>query len=197
MATRVTVTKDSVSAVVGALNWLTGRQVLIGIPEAKTERDDGEPGQPVTNAALLYIHEHGSPAANIPARPTLVPGVEKAEEDALVPLRAAAEAALATDRKKAERFLNQAGVIGMNSARAEINSNVPPPLSPATIRSRKYSRGTKSMRQSEKRYLEMISSGAQAAGMSLGEIQDAAGIVSLVNTAQMRNAVTYVVRDRK
>ena len=193
---RVTITKDSVSAVVGALNWLTGKQVLIGIPEANTERNGDEPEGPITNAALGYIHEHGSPASNIPARPFLVPGVEKAEEAALVPLKAAAEATLATNRKKAERLLNQAGVIGMNSARTEINSNIPPPLSPKTIRSRKYARGTKSMRQAEKRYLELLSSGAQAAGMSLSEIQDAAGIVSLVNTGQLRNSITYVVRSK-
>lgn len=191
MANRVTITKDSVSAVVGALNWLTGKQVLIGIPEAKTERDDSESGQPVTNAALGYIHEYGSPAANIPARPFLVPGVEKAEEAALVPLKAAAEATLAANRKKAEQLLNQAGVIGMNSARTEINSNVPPPLSPKTIRGRKYSRGTKSRRKAEDQYLELV-----AGGMPPGDAQTAAGIVSLVNTGQLRNSITYVVRGK-
>jgi hypothetical protein len=73
--------------------------------------------------------------------------------------------------------------------KAKTSSNIPPPLKPSTIRGRKYLRGTQSRRAGETKYSALVKG-----GMAPAAAQRAAGIVSLVNTGQLRNAVTYVVR---
>jgi hypothetical protein len=190
MANRVTVVKDNVSQVFKSLEELLGNQVLIGVPEANADRKDDE-GGPANNAVIGYTMEFGSPEHNIPARPHLVPGVQKAEKPAVEQLKKAAAAALDGDPKKADQFLTAAGIIGANEVRGMINSNIPPPLSPETVRRRKYARGTKSRRESEEVYLDLINK-----GVTPEAAQSETGIVSLVNTAQYRNAITSVVRKK-
>jgi hypothetical protein len=186
---RVTVTKDSVTGVVRSITELVRKQVLIGIPEKTTDRERED--VPINNATLGYIHENGSPAANIPARPWLVPGVQAAEEPAVAELKKASQATLRGDSKTAEKHLTAAGLIGELSAKDAIENGNFVPLKPATVRNRHRSRQTQSMRQSELHYLDLVKS-----GMSPGEAEDAAGIKPLINTAQMRNAVTHVVRKK-
>ena len=188
---RVAITKDSVSKVFASINELVGKQVLIGIPDKTTSREQEIEGA-MTNATLGYIHEHGSPKANIPARPFLVPGVQEQEEKALSFMVKAAQATMRGDPKKADAQLNNAGIVAMNGARRKINYGDFEPLKPSTIRNRHRSRNTKSMRQSERKYLELV-----AGGMSPAEAQSAAGIRPLINTAQLRNAITYVLRKRQ
>lgn len=188
---RVTVTKDSVSQVIAGITSLVQKDILVGIPDSSTDRQSEIDG-PMTNATLGYIHEHGSPQANIPARPFLVPGVRKAEERAVIYLERAAKAALSRDPKKTEAYLNDAGIVAMNSARNEITTADFVPLSPYTVAARHRSRQTKSMRQSEQRYLELV-----AGGMSPADAQAAAGIRPLINTGQLRNAITYVLRNKR
>jgi hypothetical protein len=187
---RVTVTKDSVTEVVRAITELVGKQVLIGIPDSTTSRDD-EVSQEMTNATLGFIHENGSPAANIPARPFLVPGVEKVLEPATDRLKGAAQATLRGDTKKADQLLNDAGIIGMGGARSEIRYGDFEPLKPSTIRNRFRSRGAKSRRENEEVYLYLIRMGVHPAAA-----QSEAGIRPLINTAQLANSITFVVRQK-
>lgn len=184
---RVEITEDHAAAVVKSLHKLLGYEVLIGIPEAGPGRED----EPVKNSELGFIHEFGSPANNIPARPFLIPGVEKIKPQAIAQLQKASEAALNADDGKAQKYMLAAGAIGMNGAKAQISSNIPPPLKPGTIRSRKYGRGTQSRRPEEERYLEMTK-----AGMDPGVAQSTAGIVTLINTGQLRNSITYVLGNK-
>lgn len=184
---RVEITKDNVAKVFGSLQQLVGQRVLIGIPESTNHRDEDA----INNAQIGYIHEFGSPASNIPARPFLIPGVKKAEKPALEQLKKAATAALDGESKKADQALNAAGIIGMNAARTEIGSNIPPPLSPDTVRNRKYQRGTKSRRANEQQYLDLIANGTPPA-----DAQAQAGIVSLIDTGALRNSLTYVVKKK-
>lgn len=188
---RVTVTKDSVSQVIAGINELVQKQVLVGYPDSTTDRDEEIDG-PMTNATLAYIHENGSPKANIPARPHLVPGVKKAEDKAVAYLEKAAKATLSRDPKKTDAYLNDAGIVAMNSVRNEITTGDFVPLSPYTVAARHRSRKTKSMRQSEIKYLELV-----AKGMSPADAQAAAGIRPLINTGALRNAITYVLRRRQ
>lgn len=53
---------------------LKSKMLLVGIPETETSREDGEN---VSNAFLGYLHENGSPARRIPARPFLAVSIEK------------------------------------------------------------------------------------------------------------------------
>lgn len=183
--------KDDVATVVAAINSLVSRELLVGIPEKKTGRQD-EDDEELTNAALGYIHEFGSPEANIPERPFLIPGVEKAEAPALERMKLAAKATLRADVKSAEKYLNDAGILASNSVKRMFWENDWPPLQPGTVANRHRQRKTKTPRASELKYLDLV-----ADGMHPRDAQTAAGIQPLVNTAQLRNAVTYVLRKAK
>jgi len=132
------------------------------------------------------------PANNVPARPFLIPGVEAARSPALEELKKAGTAALDGDARKAEAHMERAGMLAADAVKRTINSNIPPPLKPSTIRGRKYQRGTKSRRDSENRYLDMVKG-----GMSPKAAQAETGIVALINTGQLRNSITSVVRDKR
>lgn len=186
---RITETKNLVPRLVQSLNAILKKEVLVGIPEDTTGREDPD-GGPMTNATLGYIHETGSPAANIPARPFLVPGVEDALDRIETELGRALKAACNFDETGAEAHLMNAGILGSNGAKRRINSNIPPPLTPATIRNRRRGRQTKSRRASEETYLKLLKE-----GMDPGSAQAGAGIVSLIDSGQLRNAITSVIRD--
>lgn len=61
------------------MKQLDGYNVLIGIPEdyELNLRSDSN----LNNSEIGYIHEYGSPATNLPERPFLEPGVEKANTE--------------------------------------------------------------------------------------------------------------------
>jgi hypothetical protein len=184
----VTITKDNVSKVFQAITKITGKQVLVGIPDnGQNVRDD----EPVNNATIGYAMEFGSPASNVPARPFLIPGVKKSEKESLRQLRQACEAALNGNQPGMLQGLNRAGIVASNEVKHTINSNIPPPLAPSTIRNRYRQRQTK-RRESEQVYLDLVKNGAPP-----GAAQTDVGIVALVNTGQLRNSITYVVRDKK
>jgi hypothetical protein len=185
---RLTVKTDNSERVLRALKELSGKEVLVGFPQSTAARDDG----PINNAAIAYVMENGSPEHNVPARPFLVPGVRRVLPQALAQVGKAVVALVDGNRGKADEALNAAGIIAMNSARREIGSNIPPPLKPSTIRGRKYARGTKSRRDSENKYLALVKG-----GMTPSSAQSATGIIALINTGQLRNALTYVVRKHK
>lgn len=183
---------DNVDRVLRSIKILTQKQVLVGIPESKADRDNyGSAGADVTNAMLAYVHETGAPSHNIPARPFLMPGVSKALPQVIPALQAAAEASLDGDDKEVDKFLNVAGLIASASAKREISTAPYTPLKDSTIARRHLSRQTKSMRPGEVQYFKL-----RDQGIDEGAAQAAVGIQPLINTGQLRNAITYVVRDR-
>lgn len=187
---RVKILRDRLPEVLSSIRDLVGQEVLVGIPDSTTDRDDEE-DSPMTNAAIGYVHETGSPAANIPARPWLVPGVMEARESTTNKLEAATKAALDGKMDQVQQNLHAAGIIAAASVKRKITTGEFEPLKPATVRQRRRNRGTKSMRAAEKEYLKLIDQ-----GVSPEAAQTAAGIQPLLNTAQMRNAVTHVIRKR-
>lgn len=191
MSNRVRVTKDKVPEVLAALRDLTASDVLVGIPEATTDRDHND-GSDITNAALGYIHEFGAPAANIPARPFLIPGVENSLDRSTRQLELAAKAALTGDQAATMMRLEVAGQIAAAGAKREISYGDFVPLKPSTIRNRRRSRQTASIREAEKEYLRLV-----AGGLDDASAQSAAGIRPLINTGALRNSITSVVRKRK
>jgi len=128
----VKVTKDNVAESIKAILALAQKDVLIGVPEGAGEHEDAE----ITNAQLAYIHEFGAPAANIPARPFLHPGIEHAQGKITEQMKKAGQAATERDPKKVEKALNAAGLIGQNSVRAAITDGDFVPLKPATVAAR-------------------------------------------------------------
>lgn len=187
---------DRLDDVLKSIADLVNEEVLVGIPASTAERKDGEAG-PINNAEIGYVQENGSAANNVPARPFLVPGVKGVQDRSAKELGDAAGLALDGKRSLAIQKMDRVGMLAASAVKAKIGSNIPPPLKPGTIRERARQRGTVTRRKGEQAYLDMVDAGAQAAGMSLAEIQSAAGIVPLINTGQLRNAITFVRRKKK
>lgn len=152
----VKITKDRVPAMLKAVRDLVKQEVLVGIPSENAGRDEGAP---INNAELGYLHEYGAPAANIPARPFLVPGVEGAESKFTPHLKAAAQAAISGEGGRVAQGLGRAGIVAATAVKRKIDEGPFAPLSEATIQ----------RKGSDK---------------------------PLLDTGQMRNAVTSVVRKK-
>ncbi|MGK8887369.1 hypothetical protein [Burkholderia gladioli] len=191
----VKMTQDNLDAVLKSIAALVQQEVLVGVPDSTAGRKDE--GQPISNAEIGYIMEAGSPANNVPARPHLVPGVEHALPAVTKQLERGVGAALDGKVEKVDQQLHAAGTLAVSSVQMTIRNNIPPPLAPSTVANRYRQRGTKSQRKSEKDYAALIDAGAQAAGVSLAEIQSAAGIIPLINSGEYVASIKYVVRRRK
>lgn len=132
MKSGLTVRSDSAQSILDALKTLANKDVLVGIPESKDERDDGDIG----NAAIGYINENGSPAQNIPPRPHLKPGVRSVEQDFIPHLKSAARKALEGDAEGAVTSLDRAGTVAANGVKRYITITGFTPLADATIANR-------------------------------------------------------------
>ena len=152
--------------IVKALEKLAGKRLLVGIPSELTRS-----GDPITNATLGYIHEMGSPARNIPARPFLYPGVTKSQGEWMPYLRQAAEAALAGDEGRMDRALDAAGGTARDAVKNTITSQSegPAPIKEETVR-RSRSVGRRSLSPAE--------------------------ATPLVDIGELLNSITYVIEDR-
>jgi hypothetical protein len=120
---------DDLDKILKQVAEVAKQSVLVGIPEG-SEREDGG----ISNAALAYIHEFGSPAANIPARPFMREGIEEARERITAQLEKGSKALLDGDPHKADQALNAAGLIAVNSIKGKITDGDFAPLAEATIR---------------------------------------------------------------
>lgn len=171
MKSGLTIVTDKTAALREALKKLTSQEVLVGIPEAKAARE-GE----MNNATLGYIHDKGSPAQNIPARPFMEPGIAKKRDDIVAELRAAGEAALDMQPGKIDQRLQRVGLIAQAGIRSMFGGGEMAPLKPETIASRTNAKGR------AKNQKKMGDGGAAA--------------VPLIDTGQLRNSISYVVRKK-
>jgi phage gpG-like protein len=194
---------DNAPELIARVDELTQSDVLVGVPSDKAGRKKG----PITNAALAYIHEHGSPARNIPARPFLFPGVRKIRAQAVTLMREAAITVLKGEGGKGavNSVLQRVGMLARNSVVSYITDPDVPfaPLKPATIRARL--RRTAAGR----RKLQEIMEGGKELGMSSADILtkyaranwDTGGegmnAKPLIDTGQLRASITYVIRKGK
>ena len=184
-------TVDRVSEVMAQVTALTAKQLLVGVPSDKTPRKQ----TPITNASLAYIHEFGSPARNIPARPFLFPGVRKARNEVVQVLADGAKRAIEGESNAAEDALERAGIIARNYVVQEITDPEPPfeMIKNATIRARL--RRT----QAGRRQLREIRKNAAKQGMLMSTAlstwaAEGGNIHPLIDTGALRASITYVVR---
>lgn len=136
---------DHTAKVAEGLKALSGKRLMVGIPQEKGERKKDEDEGPINNAALLYIHENGAPEAGIPARPSLRPGVKSVQGESVKGLRSAAIYAMSGDAKKVDAAFTAVGFLNVNAVKNKIRNGPFVPLKPATIaaRRRKGFSGTK------------------------------------------------------
>lgn len=132
----VTIDVDKRKALKAALERMRKTAVYVGIP-ADSEQEKRPDNAPITNSQLGYIHEYGSPAANIPARPFLRPGVQKVEGSLRKTMKRAATAALAEDEAGFEREMETVALKAETSVKDYMTSGEFEPLAPSTIKKRK------------------------------------------------------------
>lgn len=164
----------------GVISQLAKRDVLVGVPMDQTARKDGE----MNNATLAYIHDNGSAAANIPARPFMEPGIHNAKPTITLFMKSAAQGALNKGASAIDVGLNKAGMTAQSSIRAVINAGIAPPVKTATLKARVRNRTAVKGALAE---LARRDSG-EAAGSDLAK--------PLIVTGQLRNSITYVVRNK-
>lgn len=155
--------KDYSQTLLEGIKNATKYNVLVGIPEAETERDENDTG--VTNAYLLRLHTEGSPAQNIPSRPVLQPAILAHKDELAEHLKEANRLFLAGETQQALQQLEILGLDTSNIAKDwfEDPRNGWEPNSLLTI-----------LRK-------------QGSLTALNQ--------TLVDTGQMRNAITYVVAE--
>lgn len=123
-----------VEEIESAFDALEKRRVLVGVPASSSARDDGAE---INNAALLYIHEHGAPEINLPARPVMKIGLNNAREQIKRQLAAAAREALAGRKGGVTARLQAVGLIAQASIKEVFaTSQDLAPLALSTLRSK-------------------------------------------------------------
>ena len=172
MKSGLSMTLDRVADVVAGIRSLGEKQVLVGVPEAKDERKDGDE---ITNAALAYIHTNGAPEVGIPARPFIQPGIKEKQDEISSRLKETAVAVLDGNTGTAERGLAAAGQIGASAAQNKIREGLQPPLKESTIAARR-------IRSKGSRYRRKATA--------------ASAVKPLLDTAQLLRAITWVIRKR-
>ncbi|PTR06439.1 MULTISPECIES: hypothetical protein [unclassified Novosphingobium] len=139
MTNGTTVTKDRTAAVKAALKALVKDRVLVGIPSEKAFRDP-EPDEPrpaLNNAEIGYLNEFGAPEANIPARPHLVPGTQKALPKVEKFYREAAPKVLDGNSEAIRAAHGKVGFTVTSSIKNLITDGIAPPLAERTLENRK------------------------------------------------------------
>lgn len=112
---------------VSALKALGELRCAVGIPESANDR-----GEAVGNAALLALHEHGSPLRGLPARPLLEPALEEARGELSVAMGESLKAAL--DGGAPRAALDAVGEAALGALLSYFDRAPWPPNSPATVR---------------------------------------------------------------
>ena len=139
-----------------------------------------------SEAYSLYVQAHGSPMFSIPARPIIEPAIEAMgnKEPIAAELGEAIKAALDGSKPQCVAHMKRAGMIGQNAVRAWFTDprNGWPQNSPATI-AEKIGKLKGAKFKAAKSVLD--------SGENLASIN-----TPLVDTGQMRKAITYVVGQK-
>lgn len=173
---------DMTGAIRRAVSALTDKDVYIGVP---AENAGSRPGG-INNAELSYLHEYGAPAAGIPARPHLLPGVEDIREEAASLLKGAAKQALEGNGAAIEPTLNKIGLLGQNAVRARFQNNDWEPLKDSTLDYAAPKKDAEGNTQTDKK-------GKVKRGKSR---RDEGKTNPLLDTGQLMKSHTYVIRKR-
>jgi hypothetical protein len=164
---------------------LTDVEVLVGFPEDTTDRppSEDEPAG-ITNASLAYIHDQGAPESHIPARPFMIPGMKACQEKVADKLGQLLKAVVnGKGVNVIAQGFTQVGIIASLSIKDTINNGIDPPLAIATLQARAR-RGRKGAKEELKRREQ-------------GLPPSTAFAKPLVDTGELRNAVSYAIRSRK
>ena len=175
------ITQDRLEEILEATTKLAKRQVLIGVPDINAGRDDTSE---VSNAAIAYWMEFGVPEKNIPARPSIIPGVQSMEQQNINRLRKAGEGALDRQPEKTEAQFEAIGLENVSAVRMKIRSGPFVPLAPSTIAARARS----DMSKLDELYKHDTIASDQHAALT--------GVQPLIDTAKFLQSINYVIRNK-
>jgi hypothetical protein len=171
-------TSDVSAAIQQAFKKLNAGQVLVGIPEDKAARKAAEEDNQMSNAAIYYVQEYGSPKIHVPARASLIPGIQATLKEIIELLKDAGREALRGNASAVTVNFNKIGLLAVNSVRAKFVDNDWPALAPATLAARRRIGGKMPRKKKGKP--------APAARRSN----------PLIVTGQLRKAITHVIREK-
>jgi hypothetical protein len=182
----VIMTRDRVGDIQASLRALMKKEVLVGIPAEDAQRREPGSNEPINNALIGYWMEYGVPSRNVPARPSLIPGVQSVSDKVAAQLVGAIRALVAPQENQvdADGRLAAAGMVASSGVKNYINAGVGPALSEYTLKKRA-ARGRVGAQQELDNRANIPN---YVPGLDLAK--------PLVDTAQFRNAITYVVRTR-
>jgi hypothetical protein len=199
--TGVKVTRDNMAQISDNLRLLADLEVLVGFPEDTTERDEGtvaeEGKQPITNAALGYIHDNGAPEANIPPRPFMKPAMEENRARIERGLSGALKQGMRGNAGQMEAALVALGLMAKLAVQNKINEGIPPPLADSTLKNR--ARRGKGSSIAKAAQIELDRRDAMNAFGEDPFFDMATAMTTakpLIDTGQMRNAVNFVIRRK-
>lgn len=173
---------DMAAKIRQAINALTEKDVYIGVPAENA----GSRAGGINNAELSYIHEFGAPAAGIPARPHLLPGMDDIRGEAADLLKGAAKKALKGNVVAVESALKRIGLLGQKAVRARFQNNDWAPLKESTL---DYA--------APKKDAEGNTLKDRKGNVKRGKSRrDKEKINPLLNTGQLMKSHTYVIRKR-
>lgn len=161
---------------------LSKKDVLVGVPSDTSERKDDEGS--MNNATIAYIQDNGSPAANIPARPFMVPGIEGCKDKLSGMFKKGAQEIVEGNDGAIEASLTKAGLIAQASIRNKINEGIPPPLADSTLKAR--IRSGKAVKGAK----------AELKSRYEGNPPSMSNAKPLIQTGQLRNSISFVVRNK-
>lgn len=133
IAIDIKTTIDNVDKIIANINELTKTNVYVGYPSTTAGRREGA----ITNAALGYIHEHGSPAQNIPARPHVYPAVAGIRDVIVARLRGIGLYAIEGKTEAMRKGYEALGILAMNAIKRKIIMGPFVKLSDVTIAARR------------------------------------------------------------
>lgn len=186
--------KDRSADLSMALAELTGTRVLVGFPADGDDKqgagaigpnerqpEEGE-STALNNATIGYLMNTGMPEKNVPAREFMATGILAGQKRMDSLMQQTGKKALSGDTDAVERGYISIGLVAQSSIKNTINAGIPPPLADSTLRARlRRHKG----RKGERKELE-----ARAAGAAPG----LENVKPLVDTGQLRNAVSFVLR---
>jgi len=128
--------------------------------------DNAREDEPITNSELGFIHEFGAPEANIPARPFLVPGVKASWEKANKLLASGAKKVLQLNPNPAATVTRTLEAAGL-LAQGKVVQEIDDGIPPML----------------------------KAATLAARRRRGFTGTKPLIETGQLKQSITYVVKD--
>lgn len=141
------------------VNRLTRDQILVGVPSSSGEHSGG-----INNATLAYIHNYGSPAANIPQRQFMEPTLRQMRPVIEKWLRYMGRLAIHGQVERIPTVEMQLGQLIVDAIKRKITDGPFAPLAQSTVRARER-RG-----------------------------QDVSNLHPLIDSGQLRRSINFVIR---